>query len=135
MQSYFDIRRLEFHALSEAKAKLSALIRKLKSGGKRLVLTHQGQPTAVLLSYQDYLTMSENQSEAQSASQASPTPPKRILTLEEWRRGAKRRREVAESIAGLFDLSKLPRKGQKPYKQKVLREFSQAKKTTRSKAR
>lgn len=116
MKKYWDLRSIDFAPLSEAKAKLSALVRELLTGEKRIVITNQGRPAAVLMAYQDYLDLSQT-------GEPTPGDTARTFQFEEWKKGSREQRAVLSSIANLFDAPKLSRKGQKAYKQKVVRDF------------
>lgn len=113
MSNYTDIREIEFQPLSEAKAHLSHVVRTL-SPERRVAITTNGRPTAVLLSYNDYLSLLPQQSH-------SYTP--RRISMEEWKREEPQRLAVRDSILGLFDMKSLGRKGQKRYKQEAVRGF------------
>lgn len=113
----FDLRGMTFVPLSEAKAKLSEFLRKITSDRVRLAVTTNGRPTAVVLSYEDYLDLLKQ----------LPTPPAEdageVLSLEEWKKGSAERKRVSASIRDLFNYDSLPRKGRKRYKKELLREF------------
>lgn len=113
MSSYTDIRKIEFQPLSEAKAHLSHVVRTL-SPERRVAITTNGRPTAVLLSYDDYLSLLPPQSH-------SYTP--RRISMEEWERDEPNRIAIRDSIANLFDVKSLSRKGQKKYKAEAVRAF------------
>lgn len=110
---------MDFRTLSEAKAKLSALVRQLVPGSQRIVITNQGRPTAVLIAYEDYLALSEGQ-------EAGAPRAERVLTIEKWRKDRKKREAVLKSITDLFDIKTLSRKGQKSYKRNKVREFNRS---------
>lgn len=57
MNKFLDLRLHDFRLVSEAKARLSELVRRLTPGSKRIVITTNGKPSAVILSYQDYLDL------------------------------------------------------------------------------
>jgi prevent-host-death family protein len=114
MKEAWDLRAIDFAPLSEAKAKLSALVRRLMTGGRRIVITNQGRPAAVLMAYQDYMKLSEEIGSQREA---------RVITMAEWQHDRKKREAVVKSITKLFDVKSLSRKGQKAYKAKALREF------------
>lgn len=113
----FDLRGMTFIPLSEAKAKLSEFLRKIASGGERLAITTNGRPTAVFLSYEDYLNLLKK----------LPTPPAEdegeAISLEEWKKGSAGRKRVSASVRDLFNYDSLPRKGRKRYKKELLREL------------
>ena len=112
-----DLRSLVFQPLSAVKARLSAYIRQLVPGQRRLVITNKGRPAAVLLAYQDYLSLLGNEAE-----------PTRIvlpaLSLKQWRQDRRKREEVLAAVSNLFDIKSLSRKGQKRYKRNRVRAFS-----------
>lgn len=113
MSNYTDIRQIEFQPLSEAKAHLSHVVRTL-SPERRVAITTNGRPTAVLLSYDDYLSLLPPQPH-------SYTP--RRISIEEWERNEPTRLAIRDSIANLFDVSLLSKKGQKKYKADMVRGF------------
>lgn len=57
VKTFNDLLSMEFAPLSEVKAKLSEQMRLIASEGKRIVITCNGKPSAVLLSYEDYLSL------------------------------------------------------------------------------
>ena len=57
MKEFLNLGAFDFRPLSEAKAHLSALVRQLVPGLRRVVITTNGKPTAVLMSYKDYLAL------------------------------------------------------------------------------
>lgn len=114
---FFDIRGMSFIPLSEAKAKLSEILRRMASGRERLAVTTNGRPTAVVLSYQDYLAL------LRELPKGPPEEEEKILSLKEWKKGSKERKRVSASIRNLFNYDSLPRKGRKRYKKDTLREI------------
>ncbi len=116
---YTNLLSFDFVPLSEAKAKLSEQLRKTTDQSKRIAITLNGKPTAVLLSYPDYLEL------IQMVPAPKQETPQRVIDFEEWKKGQKRRLQVRDSILKLFDVEKLSRKGQKAYKQDTVREFNQ----------
>jgi prevent-host-death family protein len=117
MKSPVDLQSIIFMPLSEAKARLSALVRQLMADHKSLILTTNGRPTAALLSYQEYLNLLTHK----------PSPSlenSRLISLKEWKQGRQKRQKVLESVTSLFDVPALGRKGQKKYKQEAVRDFS-----------
>ncbi len=117
LKDFSDLRSLEFVTLSEAKARLSEFVRRIMGGAKRLMITTNGHPTAVLLSYRDYLALLDQRSPT-SASSDEP-----VIRLEDWRRGSRQRATVRDSILKLFDPKTLSRKGQKSYKKQTVESF------------
>ncbi len=113
---FTDLRTLDFVTLSEAKARLSEFVRSLSQAAKKLVLTTNGHPSAVLLSYQDYLRL---------VGQQSFQAPTKVIRFEDWKRERGKRIVVRDSILNLFDADKLSRKGQKCYKKKTVASFDQ----------
>ncbi|MBI3541068.1 MAG: hypothetical protein HY073_02885 [Deltaproteobacteria bacterium] len=49
--------------------------------------------------------------------------PEKVITMEEWRKGAEKRKKVRDSILSLFDMKSLSRKGQKKYKKERMRQL------------
>lgn len=115
---FSNLLTMEFVPFSEAKAKLSEKVRSVLSGSKRLVITTNGRPTGVLLSYKDYLSLLRELPESRQQTK------ERIFDLKEWRKGQRERLAVRDSIANLFDPSSLSRKGQKTYKQETVSALS-----------
>lgn len=115
--SPFDLRGMAFVPLSEAKAKLSEFMRRIASGRERLAVTTNGRPTAVILSYRDYLFL------LGQSPRLEPTGEGEVLSLEEWRKGSRERKRISASIRDLFNYDSLSRKGRKRYKKDLLREF------------
>ena len=99
---------LEYISVAETKAKLSEKLRSIESRGRRFAVTSHGKPKAVILGYKEYLSLLE-----------APLPPGEIK-LDKWRSESGIRRKIIESVASLFDETKLSRKGQKGYKRHVI---------------
>lgn len=117
MKSDFNnLLAMEFIPLSEAKAKLSEQVRKTLEK-KRVAITTNGKPTAVLISYQEYLDLLRKLPGSQEDD------PIRIIDIEEWKKERPQRLKVRDSIQELFGASKLSRKGQKTYKKETVRDF------------
>lgn len=117
IKSFESLLSFEFVPLSEAKAKLSEQVRWVTAEGKRIGITCNGKPAAVLMSYQDYLDL------VRASAPATPKAETRIYDFQEWKKGKTQRAKVKESIAGLFEAEKLSRKGQKKYKEEAVREL------------
>ena len=116
MYPFFDVRGMIFVPLSEAKARLSEFMRRIVSGRERLAVTTNGRPTAVVLSYRDYLGLLGQ----------LPKPPDsagEAISLEEWKKGSRERKRVTASVRNLFNYDSLPRKGRKRYKEELLHEL------------
>ncbi len=111
---YNSLLDTEFIPLSEVKAKLSEQIRKTPS--KRIVITQNGKPSTVLLSYKDYLNLVRQLPSETSHKQ-------KVIDFDEWKKTFPQRRKVSQSISKLFDVSTLSRKGQKSYKKETVDEF------------
>lgn len=109
---YNSLLDTEFIPLSEVKAKLSEQIRKTFS--KRIVITQNGKPTTVLLSYDDYLSLIRS---------LTSSDPNQVINFDDWKKTFPARRKVSQSISKLFDVSSLSRKGQKSYKKETVDEF------------
>jgi prevent-host-death family protein len=120
-RDYLDLRAIDFAPLSEVKAKLSEYVRLL--GRKRIALTTNGRPSAVLMSYEDYLNLSQGGGGAEAAQEA----PIQRISLAEWKKDSKNRETVRDSILGLFDADRLARKGQKDYKRKLVKTYRESK--------
>lgn len=121
-ETFYDLRRVDFIPLSEGKARLSALVRSLRPGKRRIAITTNGRPSAVVLSYADYLDLLNQLPE-------EPSPPVSTtvsLSKEEWKASHKKRKMVRDSILNLFDAPSLSRKGQKKYKRDKVREFDRS---------
>jgi len=114
---FHNLLSMEFLPLSEAKAKLSEQVRKLVAEGKRLAITTNGRPTAVMLSYGDYLELLRKTAPSDAQS------PFKVIDFDQWQKEARKRKMISDSISRLFDVSKLSRKGQKSYKKEKVREF------------
>lgn len=108
---------IDFEPLTEVKAKLSEKVARLESAGRLVAITVNGKPKAMLVPYEQFLQML-------SAEEKSYIPRK--LTLKEWEKESKHRKEVVASIKNMFDLSMLKRKGQKPYKRDALKKFGKS---------
>lgn len=111
-EDYQDLRTIEFAPLSEVKAKLSEYVRRLRN--KRVALTTNGRPSAVLMSYEDYLKWLE------PSPRLEGEPPAQRISLSDWRKERKNRESVRDSILDLFDPAGLSRKGQKGYKKRLV---------------
>ena len=92
-------------SIAEMKAKLSEKIRACRELDRSFVITSHGKPRAVLISYEAYRGMTEQQS-----------APRRIKA-KEW----VKQQEAVHDIKNLFDEKKLSRKGQKGYKQRAVK--------------
>jgi hypothetical protein len=77
-----------------------------------VVITTNGRPAAVLVSYEDFLALLRGDALAM---------PEEVIDLEEWERGRQDRRRVRDSVLDRFQLRTLPRKGQKRYKRETVR--------------
>src|SRR5579885_494407 len=99
--SLSDLRGMVFVPLSEAKAKLSEFMRRI-AVGERLAVTTNGRPTAVILPYQDYLSLLSGPTETRPEGEA------KVLSLEEWKKGSRARKRVSASIRNLFNYDSLP---------------------------
>ena len=84
------------------------------NAGRNIIITNHGKPRAVLMSFAEYNALAANTPEARLQN----------INMKEWEKGAKERREVADSIASLFDEKKLSRKGQKGYKQRAVKRIA-----------
>ncbi|QQR81800.1 MAG: type II toxin-antitoxin system Phd/YefM family antitoxin [Deltaproteobacteria bacterium] len=110
-----ELSSLDFQPLSWVKARLSLIVKNLQSHGKKVVLTTNGRPTAVLLSYDDFLYL--------TSPQGSLLSNEKPINFEEWKKEKESREKVRDSVVSLFDISKLSRKGQKKYKEETVREL------------
>ena len=117
-QDYTDLLSMKFLPLSEVKATLSEQVKKTQGGIRRIAITSNGRPTAVLLAYEDYLRLAR----ACKISAAESTGG--TIDFEVWKKGQEQRKEISASIDKLFDSASLTRKGQKPYKKAKLDEFT-----------
>lgn len=99
------------------KAKLSEKVAQLEVEGRLTAITVNGKPKAMLVSYAQFLKV--------ISPEMTPYIPRR-LSLKEWEKESKHRKEVVRSIKNLFDLSLLSRKGQKPYKRDALKKFGKS---------
>ena len=104
-----DLRQLDFMPLTEARAHLSEHLRGLGGSRRRLVITVNGRPAAVVLAYADFVEL------------ASEPAGEEVVSLETWKADRPRRQRVRDAVLGLFDVDRLSRKGQKRYKQEVVR--------------
>ncbi|MDP2599352.1 MAG: hypothetical protein Q8P84_01275 [Deltaproteobacteria bacterium] len=105
---------IDFEPLTEVKAKLSEKVATVVQQNRLLAITLNGKPKAILAPYDTFLEW--------LANPPSLYEPRR-MSLKEWEKESKQRRKVVHAVKGLFDLSKLERKGQKPYKQDALKKF------------
>lgn len=118
MNSYFnDLLTMEFVPLSEAKAKLSEQMRLIASGRRRVGITCNGRPSAVLMSYEDFIHL------LRSSEREQGRDLEKTYDFSEWKKSKPKRLKVRDSILGLFDAGNLSRKGQKKYKKEKVREF------------
>lgn len=113
----FDLRGTVFVPLSEAKARLSEFMRRIASGRERLAVTTNGRPTAVILSYPEFLSLLGQ--ERGGEDEAS-----RVISFDDWKKGRKERLAVRDSILKLYDAKALSRKGQKKYKKDAVDELT-----------
>lgn len=103
---------IDFEPLTEVKAKLSEKVARIAETKRLLAVTVNGKPKAILVPYSEFLSF---------IGQGEYTP--RQLSLKEWEKGSKHRKEVVRSVKSMFDLSVINRKGQKPYKANALKKF------------
>jgi prevent-host-death family protein len=96
-------------SVAEAKAKLSEKIRACRELDRTFIITNHGKPRAVLMSYEAYARLTEEEGTAREIDMAS------------WHKTRRERKEVAREIKGLFDEKKLSRKGQKGYKRRAVK--------------
>lgn len=117
MKDTFDsLLATEFVPVGEVKAKLSEKIRQVTQG-KRIAITSNGRPQALLLSYRDYLELLQTLRVGPSFL-ASP-----VIDLETWKQGANDRKKIRRSMARHFNPDRLSRKGQKNYKRESVGAF------------
>ena len=103
--------------VTQLQAELSRQLKRVRETGRRLVVASHGKPQAVLIGYADYQGL---------ISQAEE--PARDIDPQKWKEGEKARREVAQSIASMFDAEKLSRKGQKEYKRRAVERLEKKRK-------
>lgn len=103
---------IDFEPLTEVKAKLSEKVGRITQTGRLLAVTVNGKPKAVLVPYSEFLDY---------IGEGTYTP--RQLSLKEWEKDSKRRREVVRSVKNMFDFSAMSRKGQKPYKRNAIKKL------------
>lgn len=96
-------------SIAETKAKLSEKIRTCRELDRTYVITSHGKPKAVLISYETYLSLTEER-----------IPP-RTIDEKQWKKRRASKREAAHEIKKLFDEKKLSRKGQKGYKTRAVK--------------
>ncbi len=113
MNSTSDLLNLEILPLSRVKATLSEQVNKVHASRKRVAITTNGFPRAVLISYEDFIDLLGKKSE----------PPVPRIDYADWKRGEPGRLKARDSILGLFDMKRLSRKGQKAYKKDLVDEF------------
>jgi len=107
---------LEYVSVAEIKARLSEKIHSADIRGRRFAITSHGRPKAVLMSYKDYQALAQGVSEI----------PAQTIAITSWEREAPKRKRIIDSVASLFDEKKLTRKGQKGYKNEVLRKMERS---------
>jgi prevent-host-death family protein len=112
-QNFLDLRRVDFIPLSEAKARLSEFVRSVSRDRKRVALTTNGRPSAVILSYSDFLDLL-------NLLQPQPGAEGKTIDFDDWEKGRAQREMVRDSLLKQFDPSKLSRKGQKYYKKRTV---------------
>ena len=108
----------EFLPLSEVKATLSAQVRKVVLEGKKIAITSNGRPKAVILAYQDFLEILQK-----LEPECGQATPLKMIDFNDWKKERPHRKRISESIKQLFDTSHLSRKGQKAYKQEKVKSF------------
>lgn len=116
-QDFTNLLATDFIPLSETKAKLSEQIRKVVTEAKRVAITTNGKPTAVLMSYSDFLEL------IKSRNPPSQELPSRKINYRKWKTNEPKRADIRDSIFGLFDMTKLSHKGQKKYKKNLVHEY------------
>ena len=110
-----NLLNIDFEPLTEVKAKLSEKIAKVSGQKRLLAITLNGKPAAILVPYSEFLSW--------VGEKEAPVYVPRKISLTEWEKERPQRKAVVESIKNMFDLSKLSRKGQKPYKKNALKKF------------
>src|SRR5262249_52390808 len=117
-KDFSDLRRVDFIPLSEAKAKLSQFIRNVSHDRKRIALTTNGRPSAVILGYGDFIDLLD---------QLHPGSPKasKAIDFDEWEKSRSQREMVRDSLLKQFDPSKLSRKRQKYYKKRTVKSLGE----------
>ncbi len=118
-KDYLDLSQMEFLPLSEVKATFSEQVKKTQGNARRIAVTSNGRPVAVLTSYEDYLAM------AKRAEGGGRPASESVISFADWKKGQARRKRVSASIDSLFDAKSLSRKGQKSYKRGQVNEFNQ----------
>ncbi len=109
---------LEDISIAETKARLSEKIKNTETRGRRYVITSHGKPKAVLLNYKDYIALIDEDDRSTGET----------INLNEWIKKKEGRQKVVDSVASLFDESKLTRKGQKEYKNGTVKKLGRNKK-------
>ena len=104
---------LEYISVAEAKARLSEKLRRVTSRGRRFAITSHGKPQAVLMDYKEYLSLREKGGRGVAEE----------MSLRDWQKRKKSRRQVVRSVSSLFDEKHLSRKGQKGYKKNAVRKM------------
>lgn len=124
MKSSSDLLSFEILPLSEVKATFSEQIKKTRRQGKRIAVTINGKPMAVLLSYDDFLDLLQASGESKVHPEVPEESPERVIRYIDWKRDAALGAKARDSILNLFDTKKLSRKGQKAYKKDLVDEFT-----------
>lgn len=113
--NFESLLEMEFAPLAEVKAKLSEMVRRTQ-GGKRVIITSHGHPSAVLMAFEDFKKLLRG-----TEKRAADLPP---IDFQDWKKQKGQRKKVTASILGKFNPKTLPRKGQKKYKRDALRGFT-----------
>lgn len=98
-------------SVAEMKAKLSEKLKNVEKRNRRYLITSHGKAKAVVISYKEYLALTQDRKEAK---------PKEI-SLDEWKKEKKERDKVISAVSAVFDTDSLSRKGQKEYKKNVVK--------------
>lgn len=107
---------LEYVSVAETKAKLSEKLNSVESKGRRFAITSHGKPKAVIIGYKDYISLVEN----------AVAPSGNEIPIGSLKKKVAQRKNIIDSVASLFDDTKLTRKGQKGYKREAVGKMEKA---------
>lgn len=108
---------LDYVSVADLKARLSEKLKFVEGKNRRLAVTSHGRPRAVLISYMEYIALTEKSGDDKAKE----------IPIEEWQKGRAARKRVIDKIAGLFDETGLTRKGQKGYKKDAVKKMGKIK--------
>jgi len=113
--NYSHMKRIDdcdYVSIADTKATLSEKIKRCNEPGRTFAITNHGKPVAVLLSYKQFLGLINQKTEQ-----------KEPIKLNDWLKEQPERDKIIQSVSALFNTKILSRKGQKKYKNDIVKQF------------